>query len=122
MPPLKVSMLTCELLVSRCPARVQNRVPPALATNWRRPIGPLMMGPLCWSLLLDGHRHVHLKRVQHALEVIHPRLEEGQLEVHPGAGLDGAELVLVDALGALDQADRVGVEVAVAPDPVDLLA
>ena len=39
-------MLTCESLLSRCPAKVQNSVPPALATNCRRPIGALTMGPL----------------------------------------------------------------------------
>ena len=45
MPPLNFSMSTWELLLSRCPASVQNSVPPALATNWRRPIGPVTVSP-----------------------------------------------------------------------------
>src|SRR6201986_3024450 len=108
-------MLPGESLVRRCPARVQNRVPPALATNCRRPIGALTMGPLR-SLVLHRHRHVHRQWVKLALEVVRPWLGEGSRPMNAGAGLEGTELVLVDALGALDQGHRVRVEVRLVPD------
>src|ERR1700760_905256 len=99
------------------PASVQNSAPPALTTNWRRP-----MGGVGTALPLDDHREVHRPRVDRAHEVVRAGRQERSLEVDPAHRVDRAEAAVLDALGAFAQRHVMGVVVGVLPDEVDLVA
>src|ERR1700760_1243330 len=99
------------------PASVQNSAPPALTTNWRRP-----MGGVGTALPLDDHREVHRPRVDRAHEVVRAGRQERSLEVDPAHRVDRAEAAVLDALGAFAQRHVVRVVVGVLPDEVDLVA
>src|SRR5690242_12591905 len=99
------------------PASVQNNAPPALTTNWRRP-----MGGVGTALPLDDHREVHRPRVDRAHEVVRARSQERPPEVNPTDRVDRRELAVLHAPGALAQRHVVRVVVGVLPDEVDLVA
>src|SRR6476620_4998892 len=99
------------------PASVQNSAPPALTTNWRRPVGGVGM-----ALPLDDHREVHRAGVDRAHEVVGAGGQEGPLEVNSADGVDRRELAVLDALGSLAQRHVMRVVIRALPDEVDLVA
>src|SRR6201995_1124989 len=115
---LSTSICPSVLLIF-CPASVQKNMPPPRARNPRR-----SMSMLTAVLLFDDDRHVHLRRVDRADELVGPRRRERLFEFGVGdrGRLGRVRLLFLQPLRPALQVDVVRIGVAFRPHPVDRLA
>src|ERR1700759_4505431 len=108
-----------SVLLIFCPASVQKNMPPPRARNPRR-----SMSMLTAVLLFDDDRHVHLRRVDRADELVGPRRRERLFEFGVGdrGRLGRVRLLFLQPLRPALQVDVVRIGVAFRPHPVDRLA
>src|SRR5262249_24550481 len=105
---------------TRWPASVQKNVAPARPRKLRRAVGPGPPG----GLLPPRHRHLHLRRVDRADELVGAGGRKGVRELGVGhrRRLGRVRALLLQPLGPRLQMDVVWFDVGRGPHPLDLAA